>query len=61
MVDPMLQAVHTIFNHPVARKLFLKLRYVLALALLVWLAVKADAALLRGLLAPIAVHIAHSH
>ena len=42
----MLQAVHAVFNHPVARKLFLKLRYVLALALLVWLAVKADAALL---------------
>ncbi len=42
----MLQAVHAVFNHPVARKLFLRLRYVLALALLAWLAVRADAALL---------------
>jgi protein-S-isoprenylcysteine O-methyltransferase Ste14 len=46
MVGPMLQAVHAVFNHPVARKLFLRLRYVLALALLAWLALRADAALL---------------
>ncbi len=42
----MFDAIHRVFNHPFARKLFLRLRYVLALALLVWLAVKADAALL---------------
>ncbi len=42
----MLQAVHAVFNHPVARKLFLRLRYLLALALLAWLALRADAALL---------------
>lgn len=34
----MLQAIHDIFNHPGARKVFLKLRYVLFLALLVILA-----------------------
>jgi protein-S-isoprenylcysteine O-methyltransferase Ste14 len=42
----MLQAVHAVFNSPVARKLFLRLRYVLALALLGVLALRADAALL---------------
>ena len=42
----MLDAIHRAFNHPFVRKLFLRLRYVLALALLVWLAVKADVALL---------------
>ena len=41
----MLQAIHDIFNNREARKLFLRLRYVLALALLVWLALNADAAL----------------
>lgn len=40
----MLQAIHDIFNNPAARKLFLRLRYVLALALLVWLALNANAA-----------------
>ena len=42
----MLQAVHAVFNHPVARKIFLRLRYLLALALLVLLARYADASLL---------------
>ncbi len=40
----MLQAIHGIFNHPGARKVFLKLRYVLFLGLLVLLARYADAA-----------------
>ncbi len=40
----MLDAIHGFFNHPVARKIFLKLRYVLFLAVLVLLARYADAA-----------------
>ena len=40
----MIQAIHDIFNNPAARKLFLKLRYVLALVLLAWLALNADTA-----------------
>ncbi|MHB8622059.1 MAG: methyltransferase family protein [Sulfuricaulis sp.] len=38
----MLQAVHDIFNHPTARQAFLKLRYVLFLALLIVLALHTD-------------------
>lgn len=38
----MLQSVHDIFNHPVARQAFLKLRYVLFLVLLAALARYAD-------------------
>src|SRR3972149_1232619 len=41
--DFMLQAIHDIFNHPGARKVFLKLRYALFLAVLVLLARYADA------------------
>jgi protein-S-isoprenylcysteine O-methyltransferase Ste14 len=40
----MLQAIHDIFNHPGARKLFLRLRYVLFLAFLAVLAFYAEAA-----------------
>jgi len=39
----MLQAIHDIFNNPAARKLFLRLRYVLSLVLLALLAHYADA------------------
>lgn len=39
----MLDAIHGIFNHPGARKVFLKLRYILFLVLLVVLARYADA------------------
>jgi len=47
----MLQAVHSIFNHPVARKVFLKLRYVLFLIFLVVLARYTEASrLLAGFL-----------
>ncbi len=47
----MLQAIHTIFNHPVARKVLLKLRYVLFLVFLAVLARYADSArLLTGFL-----------
>lgn len=42
----MLDTVHGFFNHPLARKIFLKLRYVLFLAVLVLLARYADVALL---------------
>lgn len=38
----MLEAIHGFFNHPLARKIFLKLRYLLFLALLVLLARYAD-------------------
>lgn len=38
----MLQAIHNIFNHPSARKVFLKLRYVLFLVFLVVLARYTD-------------------
>lgn len=38
----MLDVIHGFFNHPVARKFFLKLRYVLFLAVLVLLARYAD-------------------
>lgn len=38
----MLDAIHALFNHPVARKIFLKLRYVLVLAVLVLLARYAE-------------------
>ena len=40
----MLQAIHGIFNHPGARQVFLKLRYVLLLAVLAVLARYTDAA-----------------
>ncbi len=40
----MLQAIHTIFNHPLTRKVLLKLRYVLVLVFLVVLARHADIA-----------------
>lgn len=40
----MLNSIHAIFNHPLARKIFLKLRYVLFLGVLVLLARYADAA-----------------
>src|SRR3990167_4419 len=46
--DFMLQAIHDIFNHPGARKVFLKLRYVLFLAFLAVLARYTDAARLPG-------------
>ena len=39
----MLNTIHGIFNHPVARKIFLKLRYVLFLGVLVLLRYRADA------------------
>jgi len=42
----MFNIIHGIFNHPVARKIFLKLRYLLALAVLVLLSFKAKIALL---------------
>lgn len=42
----MLDAIHGVFNHPVARGIFLRLRYPLFLAALVLLALYADAALL---------------
>ncbi|MDH5512144.1 MAG: isoprenylcysteine carboxylmethyltransferase family protein [Gammaproteobacteria bacterium] len=38
----MLDAIHGLFNHPVARKIFLRLRYVLVLAVLVLLAFHAE-------------------
>ena len=38
----MLDAIHSSFNHPIARKIFLKLRYLLVLAVLVLLARYAD-------------------
>ena len=44
----MLQAIHDIFNHPGARKVFLKLRYVLFLVFLAVLARYTDAARLPG-------------
>jgi len=40
----MLDVIHRVFNNPFARKLFLRLRYVLFLVFLVVLALKADAA-----------------
>lgn len=40
----MLDVIHRVFNNPFARKLFLRLRYVLFLVFLVLLALKADAA-----------------
>jgi protein-S-isoprenylcysteine O-methyltransferase Ste14 len=47
----MLQAIHKIFNHPIARKVFLNLRYVLFLAFLAVLARYTDGArLLAGFL-----------
>lgn len=42
----MLDAIHGFFNHPLARKIFLKLRYALFLVVLVLLALHADVALL---------------
>lgn len=42
----MFDAIHRFFNHPTARKLFLRLRYVLFLVFLAVLARRADAALL---------------
>ncbi len=38
----MLEAIHGLFNHPVARKIFLRLRYVLFLAVLLLLARYAE-------------------
>ncbi|MCR4346365.1 MAG: hypothetical protein NUV55_04030 [Sulfuricaulis sp.] len=38
----MLDAIHGFFNHPLARKIFLKLRYVLFLGVLALLALNAD-------------------
>ena len=46
--DFMLQAIHDIFNHPGARKVFLKLRYVLFLVFLAVLARYTDASRLPG-------------
>jgi protein-S-isoprenylcysteine O-methyltransferase Ste14 len=40
----MLDTIHVFFNHPLARKIFLKLRYLLFLAVLVLLARYAEAA-----------------
>jgi len=40
----MLQAIHGLFNHPIGRKIFLKLRYVLFLVFLVLLAWYANTA-----------------